>query len=241
MIKSFSADDELSFLSENYKEVTDNISEAALKAGVTPESVRLMAVTKTVAPRNINYLLDKGIDLIGENKVQELLGKIEFLNKPLPEIHIIGHLQSNKVRKIIDTVSMIQSVDSISLVKEISRQAVMHSKTVDILLEVNIGEEEAKTGVAPEMLSSLAFEAAEYEGINIKGLMCVPPICETEAEVRRYFEKTRLLYDRLMSELSGKSELSVLSMGMSGDYVPAILEGANLVRVGSALFGARRY
>lgn len=241
MTKSFSTDDELSFLSENYKEVTDNIAEAALKAGVSPDSVRLMAVTKTVAPRNINYLLDKGIDLIGENKVQELLGKIEFLNKPLPEMHIIGHLQSNKVRKIIDTVSMIQSVDSISLVKEISRQAVMHSKTVDILLEVNIGEEEAKTGVPPEKLSELALEAAECEGICIKGLMCVPPICETETEVRRYFEKTRLLYEKLSLELSEKCNFSVLSMGMSGDYVPAILEGANLVRVGSALFGARRY
>ncbi len=241
MTKSCSIDDELSFLSENYKEVTDNISEAALKAGISPDSVRLMAVTKTVPPRNVNYLLDKGIDLIGENKVQELLGKIEFLNKPLPEMHIIGHLQSNKVRKIIDTVSMIQSVDSISLVKEISRQAVMHSKTVDILLEVNIGEEEAKTGVSPELLSSLAVEAAEYEGINIKGLMCVPPICETETEVRRYFEKTRLLYEKLASGLSEKCSFSVLSMGMSGDYVPAILEGANLVRVGSALFGARRY
>lgn len=217
------------------------MGEACIRCGRSPDEVRLMAVTKTVSPQYINYLLSRGIDLIGENKVQELLSKLEFLNHPLPEMHIIGHLQSNKVRKIADTVSMIQSVDSVSLALEISRQAVMRDKTIDILLEVNIGSEDAKTGLGINELEETAFTIAEMQGIAIKGLMCIPPVCESEAEVRKYFEKTRLLYEKLGSELKDKCSFSVLSMGMSGDFVPAIYEGATLVRVGSALFGKRVY
>ncbi len=241
MTQNFSTDEDLSFLKDNLQEVLESIQNAAVKASRSPDSIRLMAVTKTVKPLYINYMLSNGVGLIGENKVQELLSKVEFFNKPVPEMHIIGHLQSNKVRKIIDTVDMIQSVDSISLAKEISRQAVLHEKSMDILLEVNIGSEDAKTGLDIRDLNETAFAVSEMEGINLKGLMCVPPMSDSESETRGYFEKTRRLYDELSSALKGKCEFSVLSMGMSGDYVHAIAEGANLVRVGSALFGARRY
>ncbi len=240
MTESFLHKTDLSYLNENYKRITDSISEAAIRSGRNPDDVTLMAVTKTVAPAEINYMLNLGVRLIGENKVQELLSKLEFLETDRADIHIIGHLQSNKVRKITDTVSMIQSVDSLSLIDEISRQCILHNKTMEILLEVNIGEEEAKTGLPVSLLSECAHKAAETEGIVLKGLMCVPPVCD-EAEARRYFEKTRRLYEDTSSALHGKAELSVLSMGMSSDFVPAILEGATLVRVGSALFGQRRY
>ena len=240
MTESFLTDRDLTYLDENYKRINGLICEAAVKSGRNPDEVSLMAVTKTVAPAEINYMLRLGVGLIGENKVQELMGKLEFLEADRADIHIIGHLQSNKVRKIIDTVSMIQSVDSTSLIDEISRQCILHNKTMEILLEVNIGEEQAKTGLPAELLFECAHKAAESEGIILKGLMCVPPVCD-ENEARKYFEKTRRLYEDTASSLKGKAELSVLSMGMSSDFVPAILEGATLVRVGSALFGQRRY
>lgn len=241
MTQSFSTDEDLSFLKDNLHEILEKIGNAAISSGRKPEDVTLLAVTKTVKPVYINYLLNEGVAHIGENKVQELLSKLEFLNKPLPEMHIIGHLQSNKVRKIIDIADMIQSVDSISLANEISRQAQMHEKSMDILLEVNIGAEESKTGLDVHMLNETAFAVSEMKGINLRGLMCVPPFSADENETRGYFEKTRHLYEDLASSLSDRCRFSVLSMGMSGDYETAILEGANLVRVGSALFGARRY
>ncbi len=240
MTESFLHNGSLSFLDENYKRITAEIAEAAIRSGRKPDDVTLMAVTKTVSPQMINYMTSLGVSLIGENKVQELLCKLEFLNKDDINMHIIGHLQSNKVRKIIDTVSMIQSVDSMSLIDEISRQAKIHNKQMEILLEVNIGDEEAKTGLPVGQLSECAFKATETEGIVLKGLMCVPPVCD-DAEARRYFEKTRRLYEDTAAALKGKAQLSVLSMGMSSDFVPAIYEGATLVRVGSALFGARQY
>lgn len=240
MNQSFLTDD-LSFLTENYKEITEKISRVAVRSGREPEDVRLMAVTKTVPPAHINHMISLGADLIGENKVQELLGKLEFLNTEKTDIHIIGHLQSNKVRKIINTVSMIQSVDSISLIDEISRQAVNNSKEMEILLEVNIDSEESKTGLNAENLIETAFRASETEGIVLKGLMSIPPICDDEKTARMFFEKTRRLYEDMKSAIGNRADISVLSMGMSSDFEAAILEGSTLVRVGSSLFGARRY
>ena len=240
MTQSCLTDPSLSYLDENYKRITHEINEAAIKSGRDPSDVRLMAVTKTVSPALINRMFSLGVDLMGENKVQELLGKLEFLDADGVEKHLIGHLQSNKVRKIINTVSMIQSVDSFSLIDEISRQAKLNDTSMEILLEVNIGDEESKTGLSIENLNECAHKAAEAEGVILKGLMCVPPVCD-EAQAQKYFEKTRLLYEDTAASLNGKAQLSVLSMGMSSDFVPAIYEGATLVRVGSALFGARQY
>lgn len=241
MTQSSLIENEFLYLNENYKRVTSEIAEAAIKSGRNPDDITLMAVTKTVNPVMINHMISLGVNLIGENKVQELLSKLDFLNTDGLEMHIIGHLQSNKVRKIIDVVSMIQSVDSVSLAREISRQSALHKKETDILIEVNIGDEDAKTGLPVEMLFETAAEISEMEGIRIKGLMCVPPICDDEKTVRAFFEKTRLLNEDLKGFLKDKEDISVLSMGMSSDFVPAILEGSTLVRVGSSLFGMRRY
>lgn len=240
MTQSFSAEEDLSFLDENYKRITAAAAEAAIKSGRSPDSVRLTAVTKTVKPAYINHVVSLGADIIGENKVQELLGKFEFLTLPVKK-HIIGHLQSNKVRKIIDIVDMIQSVDSLSLAEEISRQALMHEKQIEILLEVNIGGEASKTGLQPEMLESTAFRISQLPNVIIKGLMCVPPVCDNVDEARKYFEKTALLYEDMKSYLASSADVSVLSMGMSSDFEAAILEGANMIRVGSSLFGKRIY
>lgn len=233
--------EDLSFLDENYKRIKDNIAEAAVRSGRTPEDVRLMAVTKTVEPEYINRVTSLGADLIGENKVQELLGKLEFLNTDGVEMHIIGHLQTNKVRKIVGTVSMIQSVDSIPLAEEISLRSTAKGVETGILLEVNIGGELSKTGLDISAAEETAFAVTELDGIRLKGFMAIPPVCETEAEVRQYFARMYRLYSDMKEKLNGRADISVLSMGMSSDYVPAILEGANLVRVGSSLFGARRY
>lgn len=241
MIQSSLIDNEFGYLEDNYKRITSQIADAAVLSGRSAEDVRLMAVTKTVAPQIINRMLSLGVDLMGENKVQELLSKLEFLNTDAAEIHIIGHLQSNKVRKIINIASMIQSVDSISLAQEISRQAVKNEKAMDILIEINIGGEEAKTGLDKNALNETVHCINELEAVNIRGLMCVPPVCDDEYTARKYFAETKRLFDDTKASLGYKTDFDVLSMGMSGDFVPAIKEGATLVRVGSALFGNRRY
>ncbi len=226
-------------IEENYRIILENLENAATQAGVARDSVRFMAVTKTVPPVFVNHALQLGIDLIGENKVQELLEKKEFLNGNY-EAHLIGHLQTNKVKKIIREVTMIQSVDSVKLACEISKQAKNAGLVMPVLLELNIGEEESKTGFLPTAFTENALEIAEMDAIRVCGVMSVPPVCDTQAEIRAWFEKVRKQYEKLKDNNKLK-EMSVLSMGMSSDYEQAVLEGANLVRIGSALFGHRRY
>ena len=198
MTEKLSPDISFDYLDENYKEIKDNIAEAAIKASRNPEDITLMAVTKTVQPVFINHVIGLGAGLIGENKVQELLGKLEYLKTDNLDMHIIGHLQSNKVRKIIDVVSMIQSLDSISLAEEISKQAEKNSLTMNVLMEINIGNEESKTGFTQQECIEKAFQIAEMPGIRLQGLMAVPPICDSEAEARKYFEKMKIVLDKLV-------------------------------------------
>ncbi len=231
---------DLGYIDENYKYIKERVDAAAVKSGRTPADVRLMAVTKTVAPYIINRAIACGARLIGENKVQELLGKLDDLRTEGLEMHIIGHLQSNKVKKIITTVAMIQSVDSLSLAQEISRRAVESGVVMDVLTEVNIGCEWSKTGFACEELTERSLEIDALPGVNVRGFMAIPPVCETEAEARGYFARVRGLFEDAKPRF-GKADFDTLSMGMSADYEAAILEGATLVRVGSALFGRRRY
>lgn len=228
-------------IGENLKEIRENIARAAQQSGRTYSDIHLMAVTKTVEPIFINHAIDLGIDLIGENKVQELESKYEHLHLDHCDVHLIGHLQSNKVKKIVGRVSMIQSVDSLKLAQEIGRQSVMRGITTQILLEVNIGREASKTGFMPEGLEESLGEIAQIEGVRVEGLMAIPPICETECEVRKFFSNMHQLFVDISAKKLDNMSMSILSMGMSGDYQPAILEGANLVRIGSSLFGARKY
>ena len=199
-----------------------------------------MAVTKTVAPALINIALGENIDLIGENKVQELESKLEFFVPQDIEKHIIGHLQTNKVKQILPHISMIQSVDSIRLAEEISKQSGKIGKNTDILIEINIGREDSKTGFLPEEVNENLFRIAEMSNITVRGMMAVPPICESEKEIRKYFSEIRKIYIDNRAKMLDNS-MDVLSLGMTGDYVPAIEEGSTLVRVGSGIFGLRRY
>ena len=223
----------------NFEAVTSAVSLAAQKSGRKPEDVILLAATKTVDVDTINYAIDKGLKYIGENKVQEFLSKYENLN-PVTK-HFIGHLQTNKVKDIVGKVSLIQSVDSLKLAKEISKQAKKLDITVDILLEINIGGEESKWGFTPEETENALKEVASYGNLRVKGLMTIPPICNSAEENRKYFKKMYNLFIDIRSKNIDNSYMEILSMGMSDDFAVAIEEGANLVRVGTALFGRRNY
>ena len=230
----------LKSVEENYKSVLDSVKESAVKAGRDENEVRLMCVTKTVEPPYINKVLELGADLIGENRVQEYLGKMDKLNLNGVERHLIGHLQTNKVRQIVGEVDMIESVSSLKLAKEISRVSVSKGIVTSCLIEVNIGREESKSGIFSEALADAIYEMAELPGMKIKGLMSIPPICET-GEARKYFAEMRQYFIDIKDKKIDNIDMEILSMGMSGDYEAAIAEGSNIVRVGSAIFGARKY
>ena len=225
----------------NYKLINERIAEAAQKVGKNREDITFLAATKTVEPEIINYAISLGLDHIGENKVQELLSKYEAYDLEKCSLQFIGHLQTNKVRQIVDKVDIIQSVDSLKLAKEIANQALKHNKTTDILVEVNIGREENKSGVFEESLEELLMQIAQIKGISVKGLMTIPPICDNRHKISNYFHKMHNLFIDISQKKLDNINMTILSMGMSADYYEAILEGANMVRVGSALFGARNY
>lgn len=234
------SDERLLQVEENYKRLSEKIEAARLKAGRSDE-VRFMGVTKTVAPELINHSVELGIRLLGENRVQEFLDKQESYDKRA-EVHFIGALQSNKVKYIIDKVSMIHSVDSIKLAQEIDKRAKAHSLTMDILVEINIGGEETKSGISPDKLKAFIEEATELNGIRIRGLMTIPPV-NIDGSSERYFAKMQEMFEELKAKTAGDSRFLVdtLSMGMSGDFETAIKYGSNIVRIGSLLYGYRKY
>ena len=223
----------------NYNLVTERFYKACEKAGKRAEDIILLAATKTVDSKTVNYAISKGINFIGENKVQEFLSKYDDI-APVTH-HFIGHLQTNKVKDIIDKVDMIQSVDSLKLAKEISKQAKKREKVMEILLEVNIGGESAKWGFTPEDTEKAFLEIANLDNIKVKGLMTIPPMCENEEQLRKYFKKMYNLFVDIRTKNIDNSSMDILSMGMSNDFDIAIEEGANLVRIGTALFGKRYY
>ena len=231
----------LSDVEYNYKLINERIAEAAQKVGKRREDITFLAATKTVAPEVINHAISLGLDHIGENKVQELLSKYDEYNLEKCSLQFIGHLQTNKVRQIVDKVDLIQSVDSVKLANEIAKQSSKHNKKTDILVEVNIGREENKSGVFPENLEELLCEISQIEGISVKGLMAIPPICDNKHKISKYFNNMHNIFIDISQKKLDNISMTILSMGMSADYYEAILEGANMVRVGSALFGARNY
>ena len=223
----------------NYKNVTDRLKAAAERSGRNAEDIILLAATKTVDADTINYAISKGISYIGENKVQELLSKNDDVIEA--HRHFIGHLQTNKVKDIIDKVELIESVDSLKLAKEISKQAVKKNINMDILLEVNIGGEESKWGFEPQKLLESVEEIAMLPNIFIKGLMAIPPVCEEMEQNRKYFSEMHKLFIDIGAKKIDNSSMEILSMGMSDDFDIAVEEGANLIRLGTALFGRRVY
>ena len=227
---------EFGHVSDNYKRICENVENARAKYRGADEKIEIMAVTKTVAPEKINFAISQGITLLGENRVQEYLSKKDQYNKAA-QVHIIGRLQTNKVKYIINEVSMIQSVDSITLANEINRLAEKNGRVMDVLLEINIGDEASKSGVAAEGLDELIYETAQLENVRIKGLMAIPPIgCGEDM-----FDRMHSIFLRVKEMAVPNVSMEILSMGMSGDYETAIKHGSNLVRIGTALFGARNY
>ena len=228
-------------IEHNIKVIKEKIAAAAVESGRNPEDIKLMAVTKTVEPVFINHAIECGIDLIGENKVQEFLSKKPYLKLDNCKAHLIGHLQTNKVRQIVGEVDMIQSVDSVRVAKEISKRAQMAGIPVDCLIEINIGEEESKTGLDMNLLYETVDEIRDLPGLNIKGLMTIPPICDDEETLNEYFSKMREIFIDIRDKKLDNKDICILSMGMSGDYEAAVRNGSDLVRVGSAIFGPRIY
>ncbi len=228
-------------IEHNVRVIKEKIAKAALDSGRNPDEVRLMAVTKTVEPMFINHALKCGIDLIGENKVQEFLSKKPYLNLEGVECHLIGHLQTNKVKQIVSEVNMIESVDSLKLAGEISKRSEAAGVITECLIEVNIGDEDSKTGLELTMLEETLREIAVLPGIKVKGLMTIPPICDDEAELDKYFCQMQEIFIDIKAKKIDNIDMCILSMGMSGDYEAAVRHGSNLVRVGSAIFGPRIY
>jgi pyridoxal phosphate enzyme (YggS family) len=225
----------------NYKLIEERITEAAVKSGRAREDITFLAATKTVDADRINYAISLGLKYIGENRVQEMLSKYDDYDLDNASLQFIGHLQSNKVRQIVGKVDLIQSVDSVKLAKEISKQSLKNNINSDILIEVNIGEEESKSGIKAEQLYELLDEIKNFDNISVKGLMCIPPICDSPQKNLKFFDKMHNIFIDISGKNIDNISMDILSMGMSADYYEAILSGANMVRVGSSLFGARDY
>ena len=224
-----------SIVSENLKRVQYNIAEAKAKYRNENDDVRLMAVTKTVPYEIVNSVIKQGVDLLGENRVQEYLDKKDHYDKNA-EVHFIGHLQTNKVKYIVDSVKCIHSIDSLKLAAEIEKLAEKNGIVMNVLTEVNIGGEESKSGISTDMLDELVFGISEMKNIKLCGLMTIPPVGNSEF----YFEKMQRIFEDLKAKKVDNVSMDILSMGMSADYVEAIKYGSNIVRVGSAIFGARK-
>lgn len=225
---------------ENIALIRDRLEKAARSAGREPGEVRLMAVTKTVPPELVNVAAEEGIRLFGENRAQELLEKLDSYSFGPDQIHFIGTLQTNKVRQIIDRVCCIQSVNSIHLAREIQKRAAAAGKAMDVLVEVNIGEESSKTGADQKQILEILEEVSGFSNLRVKGLMCIPPPGQNPLETERYFDQMYKMFIDIKHKKIDNISMETLSMGMSGDYELAVKHGANLVRIGTGIFGKRK-
>lgn len=227
-------------IGENIRRVLSMRDEAAEKAGRRGEDILLVAVTKLHTPEEINEAIDCGITDIGENKVQEIMDKFEHV-KPV-RWHLIGHLQTNKVKYIIDKVAMIHSVDSLKLAQEINKRAEQHGLVMDILIQVNSAMEESKFGITTEETGRMIKDILDTcPNVRIRGLMCIAPFEENPEDAKVYFDEVKKLYDEYGAINHERLDFKYLSMGMSNDFQVAIEAGSNLIRVGTLIFGARDY
>ncbi len=231
---------ELSFLKDNYSAVLDKIKKACNQVGRDTEDVTLIAVSKTKPVEMLQEVYDAGCRDFGENKVQEILDKYDKLPDDI-RWHMIGHLQTNKVKYIVDKVYMIHSVDSLKLAQEISKEALKKNVTVNVLLEVNVAKEESKFGIMSEEVLSFYKDVVDLPGLKVCGLMTIAPYVEDSEENRQYFVKLKQLIVDMQREKTDNIIVGELSMGMTGDYEVAVEEGATFVRVGTGIFGERNY
>lgn len=220
-------------IAENIKTVKQRIHHAASKAGVDPDGITLIAVTKTVGADKINEALDAGITDIGENYVQDALVKYDAV-KQCVNWHMIGHMQTNKVRLAVPAFNVVQSVDRLEIAKEIAKRSLASEIVTNVLVEVNISGEESKSGVYPSDSMQLCEEVSCLPGIQLAGLMGIAPFTDDETAIRKSFETLRKLWEKLPAE-----HARWLSMGMTSDFEIAIEEGSNMVRIGTAIFGSR--
>ena len=228
------------YISENIENIRKNIDAACKRSGRDPKDVLLLAVSKTVDVDRIKVAVDCGLNILGENRVQEIMEKYEPMGENV-KWHLIGHLQTNKVKYIIDKVELIHSVESIKLAEEINKQAKKHNLVMDVLVEVNMADEESKFGVKPEETESFIRELALMDNIRVRGLMTVAPNVENGEENRVYFRNMKQLLVDINAKNINNINMDILSMCMTGDYETAVEEGATIVRVGTGIFGKRDY
>ena len=229
-------------LYENIEIVRERIYNVAIKANRDPKDIKLLAVTKTRSIEIIEEALSNNIEFIGENKVQEAEDKIPFLTGKFKEFHFIGHLQSNKINKLMKLKpTLIHSIDKYSTANKLNNHLTQHSITQDILIEVNTSDEVNKFGITPPETIPLVKAISKLENINIKGLMTVSMFTHDEKIIRRSFIKLRELFNEIKAAEIPNVEMKYLSMGMTNDFEIAIEEGANIIRIGTAIFGARNY
>jgi len=230
----------MEYLKLNLEEINENIEKACQRAGRNRDEVTLIGVTKTIDEDIINESIKCGITNIGENKVQEVTRKYDNIDKGV-KWHLIGHLQTNKVKYIIDKVDLIHSVDSFKLAKEINKRAGQHDKVMEVLIQINIVDEDSKFGIPQKELEGLLEEISTLDHIRVVGLMNIAPFYGDPEMARKDFKVMKNLFDSLKALTYTNVEMHYLSMGMTGDYQVAIEEGANLLRVGTGIYGARDY
>jgi pyridoxal phosphate enzyme (YggS family) len=226
---------------ENIDDIVKKIEVACKKVGRNPNDITLIAVSKTVESPKVREAVAAGVDNLGENRVQELVKKYEDLKDIDIKWHMIGHLQKNKVKYIIDKTVLIHSVESLSLAEEIDKRAKKAGIVANVLIELNIGEEESKFGIKEENVYDFVKSMEEFENIKVSGLMTVAPFCENPEDVRWVFKKMKDIYDKISAMNLKNAEMKYLSMGMTNDFEIAIEEGSNMIRIGTAIFGARKY
>ena len=228
-------------IAENVAEIRRQMEAAALAAGRDPKGILLCAATKMNDTDAVRQAIAAGVDCCGENRVQELTAKLAQNAYDGAPVHFIGHLQTNKVNKVVGRAALIESVDSEHLLQKVERAAAAANLTQEILIEINIGGEESKSGVSAESLWPLLDMAAAQPHIRLRGLMAIPPAAATPDETRAFFAQMRELLAKAADRHYENAKMDILSMGMSGDYPDAIREGATIVRIGTAIYGARDY
>lgn len=228
-------------IAENVARVRAQMAQAALRCGRNPEEIKLCAATKMNDADAVRQAIAAGVDCCGENRVQELTAKLAenaYIGAP---VHFIGHLQTNKVRQVVGKVDLIQSVDSAHLLRAVDREAGRQGIRQDILLEINIGNEASKGGFSPEEILPLLENFGEFSNVCVKGLMAIPPISRFPGENLEFFQKMRQISVDIRDIINDNVKVDCLSMGMSGDFEDAIAAGSTMIRVGTAIFGARDY
>jgi pyridoxal phosphate enzyme (YggS family) len=226
-------------IKQQVEKIKERIRLAAQACGRNPETVRLVAVSKTVPADRVREAVASGVLLLGENYIQEAQDKISRLSDCAVSWHFIGHLQTNKAKYAVKLFDLIHTVDSFKLAAELDKQARKIAKIQDILIQVNIGEEASKSGASADEVQKLVKDISQLENLSVKGLMTIPPFYDEPEKVRPYFTATRELRDRIKAAAIANIAMDELSMGMTGDFEAAIEEGATLVRIGTAIFGER--